>query len=129
MFPQVWAEGKIKEMLEKGEDVSAILKALEENVSRDTWQDEDFVLRVARLFVEFVGNRAKAAEQMTEEMSRLFEQYAPILRRVVTDENQMVCLLAVQRYCSEQNFPDGTPHPSIASWVRASPLTCRFLPE
>jgi len=112
VFPSLYAEGKIEEMLDKGEQVDSILGWLGENVPRDILQSgDDFIQRIGHLFIQFVGSRAKSLREpskLAEEVAKLFEQYSPLLKKLLTESNhQLDCLFAAQRFCNEQNFPEG----------------------
>lgn len=111
VFPVAWAHGKLQAMLASGDDAEKILKWIDENVSREASRDEEFAQRLTRLFLEFVAARTKSIsehDKVVEEETKLFEQYAPLLKKFLSDSQAQVdCLSVVQRFCFEQNFPEG----------------------
>lgn len=70
VFPSMWAEGELKEMLEKGEGADAMLKWFDENVTSGGCDNKEFVQRMTRLFLEFIITRAKSAGGPDKVLSR-----------------------------------------------------------
>jgi hypothetical protein len=111
VFPISWAHGKLQAMLDSGDSAETILKWIEENVSKDASSGEEFAQRLTRLFLEFVGARTKSiseSDKVAEEETKLFEQYAPLLKKFLSEgQTQVDCLSVAQRFCFELDFPEG----------------------
>jgi hypothetical protein len=149
VFPISWAHGKLQAMLDSGDSAETILKWIEENVSKDASSGEEFAQRLTRLFLEFVGARTKSISesdkvmpsslfgqdeppltwanelsQVAEEETKLFEQYAPLLKKFLSEgQTQVDCLSVAQRFCFELDFPEGTCTVSRCARARVSFLT------
>ena len=150
VFPVAWAHGKLQAMLASGDDAEKILQWIDENVSKEASRDEEFAQRLTRLFLDFVAARTKSiseqdkvlphtthtthrvfgdqrfnqpTRQVAEEETKLFEQYAPLLKKFLSDSQAQVdCLSVVQRFCFEQDFPEG-PHARSALCSRSRTRT------